>query len=521
MLEPTVRLRQAVKEGNLLVVKRLLNRFPDLLENIDPENGWTSLHYAAFNGRYLVCVHLISLGHDKVEVLKTFKRNTAVHLSLMNGHEQTTHLLLQHFPKELQMKGDCGFTPLHTATIGDYNKCCELLLGMGADINAVDAMGNNALHLAMKYGSLQCIQLLIKRKVDAEAKNHQNLKPVDVAASFQVEKFYQSIMKNPTKYSSSSLEPYDTDSLVTPTISSQGVFQEEELVHSPLKSTIAVATSSFAKLRNHSNSLPPLPSVTTARRASNASSLTRSPIPRSSISLGFTGSNTNSYVYSPAQSLSQHSSGGSMNGALSIKPPGFSIQISSSPVLYSPTTTFHGAPSFSSIREDANTTGLGVSNVEKPNETVQSISSTPSMTSINSHYEKISFEQRTRANSSLVTPNFIPLSKSRSNSESSKKSIVIERKEPGKISPPSTSTEKLSRVPTVSESSVGEEEHHSLMSTFDIDHSLRSKFSDSYRQRTRSSSSIGSLSSNNTVSTGSKGPILNIPIANLNRRKDE
>ncbi len=56
MLDPSVRLRKAIKEDNLLVVKRLLRRFPELLRNTDPSNGWSSLHYAGYYGHYLICV---------------------------------------------------------------------------------------------------------------------------------------------------------------------------------------------------------------------------------------------------------------------------------------------------------------------------------------------------------------------------------------------------------------------------------------------------------------------------------
>lgn len=123
LAEPSTRLRDAIIEGNLLIVKRLLRRHPELLTNINPANGWSSLHYAAYHGRYLICVHLIQLGHDKHEIIKTFKGNTCVHLALINGHEQTTHLLLQHFPRFINEKGEHGRTPVHFACMYDHFQC--------------------------------------------------------------------------------------------------------------------------------------------------------------------------------------------------------------------------------------------------------------------------------------------------------------------------------------------------------------------------------------------------------------
>ncbi|SSD61168.1 uncharacterized protein SCODWIG_02929 [Saccharomycodes ludwigii] len=196
MLDPAIRLRKNIIDGNLLIVKRLLRRFPDLLENIDSENGWSSLHYAAFHGRYLVCVHLIQLGHDSQEILKTFKGNTAVHLSIVNGDEQNTHLLLQRFPSCIDMKGDHGWTPVHLACRYNYHKCLELLINVGASLDIRDDVnGDFPLHVAVKYGSLECTKLLIEQGANDKLYNDLSWKPSDVVYSFEFLKSYQKLLK--------------------------------------------------------------------------------------------------------------------------------------------------------------------------------------------------------------------------------------------------------------------------------------------------------------------------------------
>ncbi|CCH42226.1 Ankyrin-1 [Wickerhamomyces ciferrii] len=469
MLEPQIRLRQAIKEGNLLVVKRLLKRFPDLLENIDSSNGWTSLHYAAFNGWYLICVHLISLGHDKNEVLKTFKQNTSVHLSLMNGHEQTTHLLLQHFPKILNLKGDEGLNPLHISCIKNHFKCVEMLLAIGADLQMCDDDGNNSLHLAMKFGSYQSIKLLIMAGINQNLQNNNGLKPIDVSMSFQVEKYYnklQTIPKDELKYFDdfTSNQNTSTTTASTPVITSSGSFSN----------TSSASIRPTLGNRTHSNSLPPLPSVTTARRSSNASLNTRSPIPRSAISLGFNGSNSNSFTFSPTQT------------SFNIKPPQPNLsnyQIhsgSNSPVLVSPIS---GLGVFSSSggsqlaqEQGQGSQGQGSQQGDRLTNTIveegqsglvnsHSLSSFPSMSSLNSgkqtpeqqsltnYPEKFNLNLsgggRTRSSTNQSFNSYPqqqqqPSQKSRSNSYSSMKT---KSKEPGKISPPNSSG-NLSRTST-------------------------------------------------------------------------
>lgn len=477
MLEPEIRLRQSIIDGNLLVVKRLLKRFPDLLENIDPTNGWSSLHYASFNGRYLICVHLISLGHDKNEVLKTFKGDTTAHLALMNGHEQTTHLLLQHFPKILNQQGDQGYTPLHVSVIKDYYKCVDMLLAIGADYAIVDLEGDSCLHLAMKYGSLQSIRILINQGCDIELKNKNGLKPIDVASSFQVEKYYKKILNN---------KGDDNISIQ--------LAEEHSSVSTPILGN-----------RSHSNSLPPLPSVTTARRPSNASSITRSPIPRSSISLGFNGSNSSSYTFSPTST--------SFSPQISIKPPplssNFSYNPSSSPVLVSPISISNNNNGLitSAIVEEGQSSGLVNS---------ASISSFPSMTSLSSGKNTPPVESRTRASS--TNNNILPnLTKSRSNSSSRLKSS-----QPGKISPPG-SNHNLSRTSTgssgITDSLEKKESNTSSVLSGFFDNDVRIKLNNKLENVTSDFKRINHGNSSSHTSRKSSGSILNIPIASLRRKE--
>lgn len=265
--DPSLRLREAIREGNLLIVKRLLRRFPDLLTNIDPSNGWSSLHYASYHGRYLVCVLLIQLGHDRHEILKTFKGNTCVHLALMNGHEQTTHLLLQHFPQFINKAGEYGMTPVHIACVHDYFQCLSLLIGVGANLVVKDENGNTPMHLCLEYGSTNCIKMLLSEINTSEEsmRNNDDWKPSDVAKTTDLAKYYNKLRKE--SLSSDNLKKPSFQSFKTPVLTSKAVFDDGpspvlSINSSQLNSNVSNSTPS------NNSPLPRLQGIFTNRRPS-------------------------------------------------------------------------------------------------------------------------------------------------------------------------------------------------------------------------------------------------------------
>ena len=219
MLEPLERLRNAIKQGNLPITKRLLHRFPELWLNKDSQNnGWSNLHYASYHGNYLICFHLVSfinknLGdiqkhYSRIDLL-SFDELSVIHLPLIHHHSQTLHYLLQEFPGELWLNhpgGDLKQTPLHYSCIYGFKEGIKLLLEFGADWNATDINGNTCLHLCFQYGNFDCIQDLLKfvlvccRDKDEgleviekfeSTKNEKGWLAIDYAYSFELVKQYR------------------------------------------------------------------------------------------------------------------------------------------------------------------------------------------------------------------------------------------------------------------------------------------------------------------------------------------
>lgn len=262
LTDPSIRLRNAIIEGNLLIVKRLLRRFPELLTNIDSSNGWSSLHYASYHGRYLICVLLIKMGHDRHEILTTFEHDTCVHLALMNGHEQTTHLLLQHFPQFINHKGNMGRTPAHIACMHDYHQVLSLLIGVGAMFLLPDDNGDTPLHVCLEYGNINCMRLLVLEveATDDQVKNKDNWRPSDVSITFEMRKTFRVLLKEAKINGVAKKSSFQ--SFRTPVLTSKPAFDDGP---SPILSMNSPTISLFSQ----SNTLPPFPRISISRKPSN------------------------------------------------------------------------------------------------------------------------------------------------------------------------------------------------------------------------------------------------------------
>lgn len=177
MIQSSQRLRKAVIEGNLPITLRLLSRFPELWLNVDPDNnGWCNLHYAAYNGNYLICFHLISFRNKNIDDLRhnkssatidmiTFDGLTVLHLPCIHHHAQTLHYLLQEFPGKIWLDylgGPLKQTPVHYSCIYKFTEGLKLLLEFGADWTAVDANGDTCLHACFQFGFLEGLKVLLR-----------------------------------------------------------------------------------------------------------------------------------------------------------------------------------------------------------------------------------------------------------------------------------------------------------------------------------------------------------------------
>lgn len=205
--DPAARLRWAIFNDNLSLVTRIVRRYPDLLQNRDPTNGWTSLHYAGYYGHYLICVFLINQGHDKDEISLDFDRNTPLHLAAQKNQEQTVHYLAQHIRRCLDWRNDLMESALMVAAKMGHQPCITLLLDFGADVDLPGPSGNRAIHIAAAYGHIKAIRTLIDRGADTSCTNLLGFTPLHYSLSYQVHDYLQALIADKKKQKASAVQP--------------------------------------------------------------------------------------------------------------------------------------------------------------------------------------------------------------------------------------------------------------------------------------------------------------------------
>ena len=115
------------------------------------------------------------------------KRKGIFHYAAMNNQCYPIiyfHEKLQKFFKKItiiDVPSELGITPLHCACIQGSNKAVDLLLDLGANINAVDNEGNNCLHYAANSNNVSLVKKLLVRGADKTLRNNKNQLPIDLA----------------------------------------------------------------------------------------------------------------------------------------------------------------------------------------------------------------------------------------------------------------------------------------------------------------------------------------------------
>ncbi|KAJ7765007.1 ankyrin repeat-containing domain protein [Mycena maculata] len=198
--DATVRLRRAVKENNLFIVKRLIQRTD--MRNPDPApRRYTSLAWAAVLGHEETFEFLMTAGHDDAELSKDSENNTI--LMLLADHTPSTlssarpdnadvmgaalrmaRLYYDRYPDILDWSNVHGKTALHIAALKGHEELVRMLCDFGADVDLSDNKGNTPLHYASSWGHIPIVQLLIERGCQYTAKNNEGFSASDYAYSF-------------------------------------------------------------------------------------------------------------------------------------------------------------------------------------------------------------------------------------------------------------------------------------------------------------------------------------------------
>lgn len=106
---------------------------------------------------------------------------TLLHMAAMRGH---THSLRELVGAGADINAQHVWTwarPLHTAMFEDRQASAIQLINLGANLNATDSEGHNALHIAASYNLSAVAQLIIEKGGDATAQNSKGDTPSNLA----------------------------------------------------------------------------------------------------------------------------------------------------------------------------------------------------------------------------------------------------------------------------------------------------------------------------------------------------
>ncbi|WP_257266453.1 ankyrin repeat domain-containing protein, partial [Endozoicomonas sp. ONNA2] len=159
-----------------------------LIELEDPESthSWheanmPALHIAAFNGEKNLTKLLEAKGCDINR--KDSRENTPLHYALSNHKLETAKTLLE-FNANVNIRNDCGFTPLHLAAgIPECSELFTLLIEHKARVDIPDNNRNRPIHHAAEAGHELAVEMLIKNNADVNAIAHDGRTALHYAAA--------------------------------------------------------------------------------------------------------------------------------------------------------------------------------------------------------------------------------------------------------------------------------------------------------------------------------------------------
>ncbi|MBY0352906.1 ankyrin repeat domain-containing protein [Candidatus Babeliales bacterium] len=113
------KLCKAAMCGNIATTKAILEIFPDLIHQKDPNNLWTPLHYACWEGEFRWITTFVT--ECKLNLDATAHKNlTPLHIACMRGYDLLVRYLLQKNANK-ETKTSSGYNAFELALIYGFN----------------------------------------------------------------------------------------------------------------------------------------------------------------------------------------------------------------------------------------------------------------------------------------------------------------------------------------------------------------------------------------------------------------
>uniref|UniRef100_A0ACD5XJJ8 Uncharacterized protein n=1 Tax=Avena sativa TaxID=4498 RepID=A0ACD5XJJ8_AVESA len=171
----------AAKQGDVEVVKELLQALPDLSMTVDASNT-TALNTAATQG-HMEVVRLLLEVDGSLALIARSNGKTALHSAARNGHVEVVRALLEAEPGIALRVDKKGQTALHMAAKATSLDVVDALLAADPTLlNLPDSKGNTALHIASRKARHGIIKrLLALPDTNLKAINRSGETPLDTA----------------------------------------------------------------------------------------------------------------------------------------------------------------------------------------------------------------------------------------------------------------------------------------------------------------------------------------------------
>lgn len=155
-------LYKTCQTGNLEKIKEIVensgNNY-EILSQPDSERI-PPLHWAALNGRWLVCKYLLDHGVH-VDALGGDQAAPALHWAICKGHASVISLLIR-YGADWRVSDSQGYNSMHVAAQNGQKMVILLLKAHGADINSLDRAGRCPLLWAAYRGHGAVVECLIE-----------------------------------------------------------------------------------------------------------------------------------------------------------------------------------------------------------------------------------------------------------------------------------------------------------------------------------------------------------------------
>ena len=150
---------EAASKGDWERVEKLVKRGDNV--NFIEEFGRTALHYAAERGNRAICALLLKSGANINAIAWNMFGDQPLHSAARRNQAAVCELLVAH-GADVTVRNERGKTPLMLAVgneLKEFSACHSLI--SNDSVNVPDGDGNYPLHIAVRQGDIETVQLLV------------------------------------------------------------------------------------------------------------------------------------------------------------------------------------------------------------------------------------------------------------------------------------------------------------------------------------------------------------------------